>query len=97
MADNAITNLQDLPSKLNKLKETFENKLFSSNGVTLNDINEEYTTYLNNTNESQFEKSTIATKEFKKDKKYLLKNILLDIKPEQIEKCFGDKITTADP
>ena len=62
MADNAITNLQNLPSKLNKLKETFENKLFSSNGVTLNDINEEYNKYLNNTNESKFEKSTIANK-----------------------------------
>ena len=96
--DGAITNSeQQLSFNLNELKKTFENKLFNQlHDVKLSDINKAYTTYLNNTNESLFKKSTSATKKFKEDKKYLLKNILLDIKPEQIKECFGDKETNPD-
>ena len=89
--DGAITNSeQQLSFNLNELKKTFENKLFNSNGVILQDINEEYKQYLNGSN-SAFRISNGATGEFNSDKKYLFKNLLLiDITKKEINDCFSD-------
>ena len=93
--DGAITDPQNLPSKLNELKKTFENKLFNSNGVILQNINEEYKQYLNGSN-SAFRISNEATDEFNSDKKYLFKNLLLiDITEKQINDCFSDEKTNS--